>query len=175
MSPTSCKHYNGDHHNKTCLAGVCYRDVTTNPDDRLGSAFRKPCVDWEAFNKLRGTEMSQTQKQHWESRGNCDKFQLPTKEELASEEADFEKYSNKITMARDAILDDLRRRWLAREPITSPTDLSHFYQPQKNYYCGSGVMDCPICRTGKLSYSRSTFNGHIRARCSTSDCVGWVE
>lgn len=175
MSPTSCKHYNGDYFNKQCLAGVCYRGVTTNPDDRQGSAYRKPCVDWEAFHKKSGKTLNAGQLEHWNKRGNCAKFELPTPEELATHAAEMDQYSNSVTVARGAILDELRRRWLARDEITVPTDTSHFHHPQKNYYCGQGVMPCPICRTGQLSYSRSQFNGHVRAACSTSDCVRWME
>jgi hypothetical protein len=36
-------------------------------------------------------------------------------------------------------------------------------------------MKCPICRTGELKYSRSTYNGHVHAICSTDGCVAWME
>lgn len=176
MSPTSCKHYNGDHHNKQCRAGVCYRDVTTDPDGRLGSAYRKPCVDWEASFKLRGLELEGQALEHWKRHGKCEKFELPSAEELAAYEAEAEKYSNSLTIARFAILDELQRRWKERDgQVTAPADTTHFYHPQKNYFCGSGIMDCPICRTGKLNYSRSSYNGHVRAACSTPECVRWIE
>lgn len=176
MSPTSCKHYNGDYHNTHCKAGVCYRDVTTNPDDRLGIAFRKPCVDWAAYDSHRGNgKMSPAQLENWEQRGKCDKFELPSKEELEAEEKEIEAFSANVFIARSAILDELRRRWLEKDNISAPADITNFFQPQKNYYCGAGVMDCPICRTGKLSYSRSSYNGHVHASCNSSGCVRWME
>ena len=84
---------------------------------------------------------------------------------------------DKITVAREAILAELRRRWKEDRGagITAPHDISRFYQPQTNYFCGSGVMECPICKTGNLRYSRSNFNGHVHAACSTEGCVSWME
>lgn len=83
------------------------------------------------------------------------------------------------TVAREAILQDLRRRFITgpipEHGVTAPADISRFYKPQTNYFCGDGVIDCPICRSGKLKYSRSAYNGHVRAGCSTAGCVAWQE
>lgn len=39
-----------------------------------------------------------------------------------------------------------------------------------------GNIDCPICSAkDSLSYSRSGYNGHIHAKCSTDGCVRWME
>lgn len=80
-------------------------------------------------------------------------------------------------MAREAILQDLRRRWKEDRAsgVTAPADISRFYKPQTNYFCGQGEMLCPACKTGTLSYERSSYNGHVCARCSTDDCVRWME
>ena len=40
---------------------------------------------------------------------------------------------------------------------------------------GSGVIDCPVCKTGKIVYSVASVNGHLWGRCSTKDCVFWME
>jgi hypothetical protein len=86
------------------------------------------------------------------------------------------KQDNKITVAREAILQDLRRRWKERENgITAPRDISRFHHPQTNYFCGNGTMPCPICGTGKLNYWRKSYNGHVHAACETIDCISWVE
>jgi hypothetical protein len=85
---------------------------------------------------------------------------------------------DRTTVAREAILQDLRRRWKenkGHDGVIAPADITHFYQPQSNYFCGVGAMDCPICGTGKLKYSRSGYNGHVLARCSTDNCVAWIE
>jgi hypothetical protein len=36
------------------------------------------------------------------------------------------------------------------------------------------VVECPICK-GKLYLSQSSYNGHVRGRCETPNCVAWVE
>lgn len=82
-----------------------------------------------------------------------------------------------VATARDAILLDLARRWNGGNTteVSMPKDTSRFYKPQINYFCGSGTMPCPICKTGALHYSRSSYNGHVMATCSTKDCVMWRE
>lgn len=82
-----------------------------------------------------------------------------------------------ITVAREAILQELRRRWKEDRgiDITAPADTSRFHHPQANYFCGNGTMDCPVCGSGKLQYKRSNYNGHVHAKCSTDGCVAWQE
>lgn len=111
--------------------------------------------------------------------GGCAKCHYHNEQELRAIHAERGGQFNSVGVAREAILQELRRRWKERPTpdhgITAPSDISRFYQPQTNYFCGQGVMDCPICKTGKLSYSRSTYNGHVHARCSTEGCVAWME
>lgn len=38
----------------------------------------------------------------------------------------------------------------------------------------AGVIKCPACG-GDLHLSQSSYNGHVHARCSTVDCVAWME
>lgn len=40
---------------------------------------------------------------------------------------------------------------------------------------GASSIGCPSCESGKLSYSVASVNGHMHARCSTPDCVAWME
>lgn len=86
MRNDTCKFYNGDWHNKTCLAGVAYADVTPDPDDIRGIAFRKPCIIW----KERDWD-NDGQRANYKRRGTCAKFELPTAEELAADEERHEK------------------------------------------------------------------------------------
>jgi hypothetical protein len=39
----------------------------------------------------------------------------------------------------------------------------------------AGMMPCPACGTGKLTYRIASLNGHIAAECSTPGCVQWME
>ena len=38
----------------------------------------------------------------------------------------------------------------------------------------SEVIECPACN-GKLHLSQSSYNGHVRARCETENCVNFIE
>lgn len=40
---------------------------------------------------------------------------------------------------------------------------------------GEGEIDCPVCKTGRVHYSVAECNGHVWARCSTKDCVAFME
>lgn len=80
--------------------------------------------------------------------------------------------------ARQAILQELKRRALANDPAVKPLDpqsAHRWSQPQDNYYSGAGEMACPVCAAGFLRYSRSGYNGHIHAGCTTTGCVRWME
>jgi len=108
----------------------------------------------------------------------CPKQQFRTPEENAQREKESNDFCQSVNVAREAILKELRRRFVegpTPDNVTAPADISRFHKPQTNYFCGAGVMDCPICKTGKLKYSRSSYNGHVHARCSTEKCVSWME
>lgn len=38
-----------------------------------------------------------------------------------------------------------------------------------------GVIDCPVCKTGKVSFTVAEYNGHVHAQCSTRLCMSWIE
>lgn len=40
---------------------------------------------------------------------------------------------------------------------------------------GSGEIDCPICKAGKLRFSVARVNGHVHAHCTTRLCMSWME
>ena len=87
---------------------------------------------------------------------------------------------NAVMMARNAILDDLYRRYHADDKTVKcldPKDAHRWFEPmqQKNCFTGAGQMDCPVCILGKLRYSRAADNGHVHAECNTKGCVSWLE
>lgn len=87
---------------------------------------------------------------------------------------------DRVMVARNAILDELYRRYHANDKAVkclNPDDAHRWYNPkqQKNCFTGAGEMDCPVCKTGKLRYSRAAYNGHVHGRCSTDGCVAWME
>lgn len=87
---------------------------------------------------------------------------------------------DKIKIARDAILAELHRRFHTNDKAVKALDKSnahHWWKPYegKNCFTGAGEMECPVCKTGKLRYSRAAYNGHVHAACSTETCVRWME
>lgn len=85
-----------------------------------------------------------------------------------------------ILNTRAAILDDLYRRFHDDDKTVKcldPKNASYWFRPleQRNCFTGAGEMTCPVCKTGKLRYSRSAINCHVCASCSTPDCVRWME
>lgn len=91
-------------------------------------------------------------------RGGCEHAEYPTAEELAAAEAEFAKRFEGTVNARAAIVESLGGPWKRGMPAAS------------------GVIDCPVCDGEKsLRFSRSGYNGHIHAACSTDGCVSWME
>lgn len=87
---------------------------------------------------------------------------------------------DKIKIARDAILDELRRRFHANDKAVKALDPKNAHRwcrplEQKNCFTGGGELPCPVCNAGTLRYSRASYNGHVHASCSTTDCVRWME
>lgn len=39
----------------------------------------------------------------------------------------------------------------------------------------SGIVTCPVCENGKVTYSISGYNKHSRGGCSTPACIDWRE
>lgn len=151
MRPTTCKHYNGTYHNEKCLAGVCYHDVTPEPN-RSGHGLRLPC-----HSKIILSNPTPEQLAEFKKRGTCEKFELPTKSEIEAEEAAMRKRMEETMVAREAIVKHLGGPW------------------KRGMRAEAGEIKCPICKKGKLRFSRAGYNGHIHAACTTEDCVRWIE
>lgn len=86
----------------------------------------------------------------------CAKSEYLTKEEAEAQDREWSERLERTGKARAAIVE-------------------HCGGPWKRGMSGSqGTIECPCCG-GKLSFSRSGYNGHIHARCSTEGCVRWME
>lgn len=89
------------------------------------------------------------------ARAKCSHFRLPTEAEVEQECDSIESHHAQLATARAAIV-------AAAGAWTSGKSQQ-------------GVIDCPICKGGKLRYMRSGLNGHIHAACTTDSCVRWME
>jgi hypothetical protein len=45
----------------------------------------------------------------------------------------------------------------------------------KKGHGGNDSLPCPVCGTGTLHYSVASYNGHLWGKCSTVDCVSWMQ
>lgn len=82
----------------------------------------------------------------------CSKCRFPTPEEVEEHHAVIDRHIDEITTARAAIV-------------------AHTGGAKGV----SGQIKCPCCGGAELIYAVSGYNGHIRARCQTPDCVSWIE
>jgi hypothetical protein len=90
--------------------------------------------------------------------GGCDKAEYPTLEQLEENRKALNKRLEGIGKARSAIVESLGGPWKRGMPGAS------------------GAIDCPVCSGQKsLRFSRSGYNGHIHAACTTEDCIRWME
>lgn len=110
----------------------------------------------------------------------CAKCRFPTPEEIKAHDEQINGHIRKITTAHAAIISELDRRHKSGDTEVkinahSNSEYDDGYDGPKNYVSGAGVMDCPVCKIGKLRYSRDSYNGHVHARCSTPDCVSWMQ
>jgi hypothetical protein len=84
----------------------------------------------------------------------------------------------RIGIARRAIVGELEQRLNEGDDTVRMNAHSEGIDDQgepSNYVSGGGSIRCPVCNDGKLRYSRSSYNGHIHARCQTIGCVEWME
>ena len=83
------------------------------------------------------------------------------------------KTHDEITAEIDAVRKHFEHTMLARSAI-----VEHLGGQWKHGMSGaSGRIDCPACKASGLTlrFTRSGYNGHIHARCSTEGCVSWME
>lgn len=87
----------------------------------------------------------------------CDKRHFPTPEEVAAEVAGIEARTDRLMLGMQAAGEDAKK---------------HGFKKGNG---GTGSVPCPVCKTGTLRYSVAGYNGHMHGRCTTADCVAWMQ
>lgn len=87
----------------------------------------------------------------------CVNYCLPSVEEIEEYERCIENHLQQIIVTRKAIKEDIEATGMVRRDV-------------------AGQIPCKICKDGTVSYScAGAYNGHIHAKCSTENCVSWIE
>jgi hypothetical protein len=149
-----CVHFNGMQ-NTCCNAGVNYRQAF----GRNRETHREPCIsEWKSHERVDGKMVP-----IWKPWGRpeqqvipCDKFRLPTAEEIAADEAEFQRSLDRMRTVMAVV--SKWRTW-----------------SRKNRVAKQEAIDCPTKCGGKLHLSQAALNGHVWGRCTTPDCVSWME
>lgn len=145
----TCKHYDPGPCGSVKMPEVC----------KAGVRYEDVRVDGEFKYRNEGSYAIYTHgrctpchKQYNFAGATCDKAEFATDEEIAAWLEESNRHLRDIGTARRAIIEHCQ-----------------------NKRGVSGVLECPVCKTGKLRYSRASCNGHVHASCSTEDCVRWME
>lgn len=87
----------------------------------------------------------------------CSKRHFPTAEEVEAEVAEHDAHWEKLKAGMLACQEDAKK---------------HGYKKGSG---GRGSIPCPACGTGELFYSVAGYNGHMHGKCSTPDCLSWMQ
>lgn len=90
-------------------------------------------------------------------RVTCDKRRFPTAEEVKAEIDEIKAHTETLMKAMSAARDDAKAKGFKRGNG------------------GRGKVKCPCCESGELHYSVASLNGHLWGKCSTPDCVSWMQ
>lgn len=159
----------GEQRRGTCRANVNYDDVFKQG----AKSIALPCFHPERDNMPRdGSE--------WPT---CPHLSFKTDAELDAETAESERWTKqtmeRLSIVRPAIL---KHAGIVQTeidddeiPAGARVSMDGVRHIDKSVKGATGEFDCPICKTGKLRYSVSSYNGHVMAQCGTKDCVSWME
>lgn len=147
MNKGICKHFIGHGMPTHCAAGVCYQDVTHNPE-AIGSAFRVPCRLPSSWTNPVYRDMASESTQ-----GVCEKREFPTDEEVAESERQMAEFMRRVTLV-DPVIGKLKKEHKGKS-----------FQ---------GEIECPACK-GVLHVRISGYNGHAKVNCETEGCVSFIE
>ena len=87
----------------------------------------------------------------------CPKRRFPTDEEVAQQVKESDELVSRALLALAVVAEDAEK---------------HGYGKGNG---GVGSCPCPVCENGTINYSVSSYNGHRHAKCTTTDCVAFLE
>ena len=144
-SMEKCVHFTGISNSSTCAAGIAYSAVTVKHDPM-------PYKDRWGHEYKSAASLPCLGGNHNLVGATCDKRCTLTREQAEAKQAERERFIAQMATARQAIVENIKATG-----------------------SNGGSITCPSCKTGTLGYSRAASNGHIWAKCSTPDCLSWIE
>jgi hypothetical protein len=131
--------------NDDCEIGVKYDEVRPPKDQKV---FSMPC--WGEGNQ-----------------SLCPKYSGYTLEELAAQAEQRRRSAENMIVARSAIVIAANEAGFVKSDGGDRGNRGNSVR---------GTIDCPVCKAAQaLHFSRSSYNGHIHAKCKTPECVAWME
>ena len=88
---------------------------------------------------------------------SCEKRRWPTAEEVEAECQAMDRAIARTLSGLNAVAEDAKKRGLGKG------------------HGGAGQVACPVCGDGRINYSVSGYNGHRHAKCTTDECVSFME
>jgi hypothetical protein len=146
MKKGTCIHYTGALNPRT--KGVCAAGVNYRAlvdGDVQGWVSRLPCSPGEPRGGQRVT---------------CVQFLEPTPEQIAEDKRQTDEIMRKFMVAFSGKVREWRdaNKW-----------------DRKNPKSATGKVPCEVCGKGEIHLSMSAYNGHVHGKCTTDDCVSWME
>ena len=146
-----CIHFNGIR-NLKCEKGVLYEQFSPGV----------PCIQLIHFSASGGTYLAAGEKPASTRpfSGAQPKERCPFYQEPADEQVHASRTESDAASARTVVVAiKLAAQWrVCPKPSHDRAE----------------VVECPVCK-GRLHLSQSAYNGHVRGKCETDDCVEWVE
>lgn len=76
----------------------------------------------------------------------------------------------------DAWLNEYVKEFLVNMAIARPAIVAHVKETKREKSFVQDKIPCPIREDGTLHYTyHGHYNRHISAKCTTEDCIEWIE
>jgi hypothetical protein len=90
----------------------------------------------------------------------CNKYQEPTDEQIAASKAETDEAIRKFMVVQTGAV----RKWRQEQKWS-----------RNNRVSAVGVVPCEACGVGQIHLSMAAYNGHVHGKCTTENCVSWME
>lgn len=151
MHAGTCKYFTDEHLFSHCRAGVRYRDVMSVLPHLVGGEALLPCVKTRSQQAV--PNFSSLPIANFQGQACCDKYEAPTSEDIAANQA-----------KRAADMKEIRKIFPLIDRVKAA------YQGKD----WAGQQACPICAQ-QLFVQHFGATGRTWGKCETPHCIAWLE